>query len=201
MSHGRTAIPRLPNNCAESLLRAGFYSVITGGLRGFCRTKARPRLGPSGASTSPESGIAVSIHAPSVSSENRKIWLTFFADVYILWCDFRKGCFSFFCFPSPLRSKFFACNLLCLSLGCVALPFARCGAGNSSFREPHRTAAPGSCKLGFPILVDCGVNSERPLGHSDAPPFNRSVSKIAVSTRIGFASTTRSLRSETACSE
>jgi len=56
-----------PNSRLHAYLRlrgAGtsrsFFAVIPGWSVGQSRTKAIPRLGPSGASTSPESGFAVS---------------------------------------------------------------------------------------------------------------------------------------------
>src|SRR5690242_7592650 len=56
-------------------LRARFYSLRT---RAVSRVRNGPyfpsRLGPCGASTSPESGLAVSAHAKILSREKRKMW-------------------------------------------------------------------------------------------------------------------------------
>ncbi|HWN75519.1 MAG TPA: hypothetical protein VNO13_07225, partial [Candidatus Udaeobacter sp.] len=60
-----------------------FFAVIPGWSVGQSRTKTYPRLGPSGASTSPESGFAVSDLEELVSRENRKIWVRNFYSVYI----------------------------------------------------------------------------------------------------------------------
>src|SRR6266404_4420679 len=66
-----------PNSKLRAYLRlrgAGtsrsFFAVIPGWSVGQSRTKACPRLGPSGASTSPESGFAVSDYEELVSREN-----------------------------------------------------------------------------------------------------------------------------------
>ena len=61
----------------------GFIRLEPGPLRGCTRTLVSPRLGPCGASTSPESGVAVSTHAHFLSREKRKMWLTFSRLVYL----------------------------------------------------------------------------------------------------------------------
>jgi hypothetical protein len=77
--------PRLPN-CAELSLRARCFTVIPGWFR---RSNAGPShipdSGPSGASTSPESGSAVLFRVRVLSRENRKIWIIFSLHAYILW--------------------------------------------------------------------------------------------------------------------
>jgi len=79
-----------PNSNLRAYLRLrgedtsrSFFAVIPGGSVGQSRTKANPQLGPSGASTSPESGFAVSDSEELVSRENRKIWGINFHGVYI----------------------------------------------------------------------------------------------------------------------
>ena len=68
-----------PNNKLRAYLRLrgedtsrSFFAVIPGGSVGQSRTKASPRLGPSGASTSPESGFAVSDSGELVSRKIAK---------------------------------------------------------------------------------------------------------------------------------
>ncbi len=79
-----------PNSRLHAYLRLrgegtsrSFFAVIPGWSVGQSRTKTYPRLGPSGASTSPESGFAVSDQEELVSRENRKIWGRNFQGVYI----------------------------------------------------------------------------------------------------------------------
>jgi hypothetical protein len=55
--------------------RIGFVALM--------RTFLYPRLDPPGASTSPESGIAVSSVGNFLSREKRKMWLTFSHSVYL----------------------------------------------------------------------------------------------------------------------
>jgi hypothetical protein len=68
---------------AELVFRARFFRLETGPLRGRTRTLIHPRLGPPGASTSPESGIEVSREENFLSREKRKMWLTFSYCVYL----------------------------------------------------------------------------------------------------------------------
>jgi hypothetical protein len=69
---------------AEQVLRARFFCLKPGlaswSLHGPI---PQPRLGPPGASTSPESGSAVSTSAKFLSREKRKMWLTFSYCVYL----------------------------------------------------------------------------------------------------------------------
>jgi hypothetical protein len=60
-----------------------FFALEPGPFRGLTRTLFNPRLGPSGASTSPESGFAVSTEENFLSREKRKMWLTFPYRVYL----------------------------------------------------------------------------------------------------------------------
>src|SRR5215469_2915807 len=66
--------PALHNGLARSSYFALVFCGDTGVERGSITDQGRPQLDPSGASTSPESGFAGSVHAFSVSSKNRKIW-------------------------------------------------------------------------------------------------------------------------------
>src|SRR5713101_2662219 len=68
---------------AGQVLRARFFRLEPGPLRGLTRTLIHPRLGPSGASTSPESGFAVSTEENFLSREKRKMWATFSYCVYL----------------------------------------------------------------------------------------------------------------------
>jgi len=73
-AHGRTAEPP---RCIR-LARRSYFALVfcgdTGMERGSITDQVTPQPGPSGASTSPESGLAVSVHVWSVSSKNHKIW-------------------------------------------------------------------------------------------------------------------------------
>src|SRR5271163_3387964 len=80
--HGR----RLASMRAKPNFALDFFVYNPGWLRALTRTLLHPRLGPSGASTSPESGFAVSTHVNSLSREKRKMSLFFSPHVYILWC-------------------------------------------------------------------------------------------------------------------
>src|SRR5881227_3096140 len=60
-----------------------FFAKQPGGLSWTRGPSSRSRLGPAGASTSPESGVAVSTDAKSLSRGKREIWLIFWYRVYL----------------------------------------------------------------------------------------------------------------------
>src|SRR5437667_1030527 len=78
-----SSVPRLKYGRGAGI-RARFFRLKPGLPRGLAHTDLfRPRSGPSGASTSPESGFAVSTEENILSREKRKMWLTFSYCVYL----------------------------------------------------------------------------------------------------------------------
>ena len=76
-------VPRLKYGRGAGI-RARFFRLKPELPRGLAHTDLfRPRSGPSGASTSPESGFAVSTEENILSREKRKMWLTFSYCVYL----------------------------------------------------------------------------------------------------------------------
>src|SRR5439155_11705448 len=76
-------VPRLKYGRGAGI-RARFFRLKPGLPRGPAHTDLfRPRSGPSGASTFPESGFAVSTEENILSREKRKMWLTFSYCVYL----------------------------------------------------------------------------------------------------------------------
>jgi hypothetical protein len=76
-------IPRL--NCGRGAETSRSIFCLEPGLasRSLYGPIRNPRLGPPGASTSPESGMAVSRCVKFLSREKRKMWLTFSYHVYL----------------------------------------------------------------------------------------------------------------------
>ena len=78
-----SSVPRLKYGRGAGI-RARFFRLKPGLPRGLAHTDFfRPRSGPSGASTFPESGFAVSTEENILSREKRKMWLTFSYCVYL----------------------------------------------------------------------------------------------------------------------